>query len=100
MLAALLLDGVAGALCGFLCDLLAALERFLAGLFGLGLDVVGDRAELAILDLGGGDQQAGDEADGEDLAGLSREELYERAQEADVEGRSSMSKQQLLDALS
>ena len=30
---------------------------------------------------------------------LSREELYERAQEADIEGRSSMSKQELADAL-
>jgi DNA end-binding protein Ku len=38
--------------------------------------------------------------EGDDLAELSREELYERAQKADVEGRSSMSKQQLVDALS
>ena len=36
--------------------------------------------------------------DGDDLSGLSRDELYERAQEAGVEGRSSMSKEQLVDA--
>ena len=49
MLAALLLGRVARALGRFLGDLLAALERLLAGLLGLGLDVVGDRAELAVL---------------------------------------------------
>ena len=38
--------------------------------------------------------------DGDDLAGLSRDELYDRAQQADVSGRSSMSKQQLIKALS
>jgi DNA end-binding protein Ku len=34
------------------------------------------------------------------LEDLSREELYERAQEADVPGRSSMSKKELIEALS
>jgi DNA end-binding protein Ku len=34
-----------------------------------------------------------------DLAGLSKEELYELAKEADVPGRSDMSKKELLDAL-
>jgi hypothetical protein len=33
------------------------------------------------------------------LEDLTREELYERAQEADIPGRSEMSKQQLVDAL-
>jgi DNA end-binding protein Ku len=37
--------------------------------------------------------------DGDDLAGLSRDELYDRAQEADVDGRSSMSKDELVKAL-
>jgi DNA end-binding protein Ku len=37
---------------------------------------------------------------GGELAGLSREELYERAQKADVPGRSSMSKDELVKALS
>jgi DNA end-binding protein Ku len=60
-------------------DLMAALERSLAQAKGEGDDA---------------------SADGDDLAGLSREELYERAQEAGVEGRSSMSKKQLVDALS
>jgi DNA end-binding protein Ku len=37
---------------------------------------------------------------GGDLAALSREELYERAQDRDVPGRSSMNKKQLVEALS
>ena len=36
---------------------------------------------------------------GDELEDLSREELYERAQDAGVEGRSQMSKKQLVDAL-
>ena len=60
-------------------DLMAALERSLAQAKGKG---------------------DGASADGDDLAGLSRDELYERAQEAGVKGRSSMSKKQLVDALS
>jgi DNA end-binding protein Ku len=43
---------------------------------------------------GGGQAAAGD------LEDLSRDELYERAQKADVPGRSSMSKRELIDALS
>lgn len=35
-----------------------------------------------------------------DLANASRDELYERAKRADIKGRSSMNKQQLIDALS
>ena len=38
-------------------------------------------------------------SDGDELAGLSRDELYERAQKADVPGRSSMSKDELVEAL-
>ena len=60
-------------------DLMAALERSLAQAKG---------------------EDHGTSDDGDDLAGLSRDELYERAQEAGVEGRSSMSKKQLVDALS
>jgi DNA end-binding protein Ku len=41
---------------------------------------------------GGGGKRA-------DLDGLSREELYERAQDAGVSGRSQMSKKELIDAL-
>ncbi|TML43704.1 MAG: hypothetical protein E6G19_11350 [Actinobacteria bacterium] len=33
------------------------------------------------------------------LEGLTREELYARAQEADIPGRSEMSKQELVEAL-
>ncbi|MEA2246914.1 MAG: end-binding protein Ku [Solirubrobacteraceae bacterium] len=39
-------------------------------------------------------------AGGDDLDDLSRDELYERAQEADVPGRSSMTKKELIEALS
>jgi iron-sulfur cluster repair protein YtfE (RIC family) len=49
----------------------------------------------------GADGSAGGGAGGEivDLDGLTRDELYERAKEADVPGRSSMTKEQLADAL-
>jgi DNA end-binding protein Ku len=36
----------------------------------------------------------------DELGGLTREELYERAQERDLPGRSSMSKKELIEALS
>jgi DNA end-binding protein Ku len=42
----------------------------------------------------------GDDDGGEDLEDLSRDELYERAQDADVPGRSSMTKKELIEALS
>jgi DNA end-binding protein Ku len=52
---------------------------------------------------GGNGRSAAAEAEddgGEDLRDLSREELYERAQDAGVPGRSKMSKDELADALS
>jgi DNA end-binding protein Ku len=58
-------------------DLMAALERSLA-------EATGKAAT----------------SDGGDLAGLSRDELYERAQDDDIPGRSSMSKDELVKALS
>jgi len=67
-------------------DLMAALERSLKEAQGRGG--------------GNGKRASGDGDGGDDLAGLSRDELYERAQQADVSGRSSMSKQQLIKALS
>jgi DNA end-binding protein Ku len=48
----------------------------------------------------GGGSGAGGNGGGEDLDDLSRDELYERAQEADVPGRSSMTKKELIEALS
>jgi DNA end-binding protein Ku len=48
---------------------------------------------------GGGDGN-GDDPGGDDLDDLSRDELYERAQDAEIPGRSSMSKKELIDALS
>ena len=42
----------------------------------------------------------GSDGDGSELAGLSRDELYERAQKVGVPGRSSMSKEELVEALS
>jgi DNA end-binding protein Ku len=47
----------------------------------------------------GGGNGRGAPSGGDDLAGLSRDELYERAQKADVPGRSSMSKDELVEAL-
>ncbi len=47
----------------------------------------------------GGGNGRGAPSGGDDRAGLSRDELYERAQKADVPGRSSMSKDELVEAL-
>ena len=53
------------------------------------------------LDAARGISKKDDGGDGDDeLGGLTREELYERAQERDVPGRSSMSKKELIEALS
>ncbi len=52
--------------------------------------------ELGGAPKGGADVTGG----GEELERLTRDELYQRAQEADVRGRSSMSKHQLVGALS
>ena len=50
---------------------------------------------------GGNGDGGGGGTDGDaDLGDLSRDELYERAQEADVPGRSSMTKKELIEALS
>ena len=62
-------------------DLMAALQRSL---------------EAARKGGGKGEKRA---ADGDDLESLSKDELYERAQKADVPGRSSMSKDELVSAL-
>ena len=64
-------------------DLMAALERSLA------------EAKGATRGGSGRQREAGDE----ELADLSLQELYERAQKEDVPGRSSMSKRELIDAL-
>src|SRR5215213_934508 len=64
VLLALLLHGLLGALGRLLGDLLAALEGLLAGLLRLLLDVVGDRAELLVLDARGRQQHPDEEADG------------------------------------
>jgi DNA end-binding protein Ku len=47
----------------------------------------------------GGAQKPAGGARGEELAALTRDELYERAQQLDIEGRSGMTKKQLIDAL-
>jgi DNA end-binding protein Ku len=48
---------------------------------------------------GGGDGNGDGDGEGE-LEDLSRDELYERAQKEDVPGRSSMSRKELIEALS
>jgi DNA end-binding protein Ku len=68
-------------------DLMAALERSLA-------EATGTTPRGG----GSGRKEKAEARDGE-LADLSREELYERAQKEDVPGRSSMSKGELIDAL-
>jgi len=65
-------------------DLMAALERSLAEATGKG---------------GGGRDGGGSGGRGGGLAELSREELYERAKKEDIPGRSSMSKDELVEAL-
>ena len=67
---------------GAVVDLMQALERSLRG-----------GAARA-----GGDEAAGSRGD-DDLDGLTKEELYSRAQELGVPGRSRMSRDQLLEAL-
>jgi DNA end-binding protein Ku len=52
------------------------------------------------LDEIGGRERGGNGGSAEDLEQLSRDELYRRAQDADVPGRSSMSKEELVGALS
>jgi DNA end-binding protein Ku len=79
-------------------DLMAALERSLAEATGK------DRARDGRGD-GDGDGDGRGTADrasaggGDDLASLSREELYERAKKEEIPGRSSMSKDELVEAL-
>ena len=58
-----------------------------------------DRTEDADGD-GGSNGAGGDAGAAEDLEDLSRDELYERAQREDVPGRSSMSRKELIEALS
>lgn len=66
-------------------DLMAALERTLDGVRkGAGIEKV--RAETA-------------NGDGDELEGLSKGELAERAKDAGIEGRSKMSKKELAEAL-
>src|SRR4051794_41217624 len=63
VLAAALLGGVRRRGRDVRGDLLAAVERLLAGLGRLGLHLVGDGADLLVLDARGRDQHAGEEAD-------------------------------------
>jgi hypothetical protein len=62
------------------------------------------KASLERVRAGEGFERDGDDADGDGddagLEGLTRDELYERAQKEDVAGRSSMSRKELIAALS
>ena len=53
-------------------------------------EIVLDDADYDVVDDGGDD---------EDFSGLTKSELYDRATEADIDGRSTMSKAELIDAL-
>ena len=69
-------------------DLVAALEASLAEADGNG------RGRRQTAPTGGASEAGGD------LRGLSKDELYERARDADIPGRSQMSKDELVEALS
>jgi DNA end-binding protein Ku len=58
-----------------------------------------DRGRAGGAGAGEGDGD-GDAHGGDDLDDLSRDELYERAQDVEIPGRSSMTKKELIDALS
>jgi DNA end-binding protein Ku len=58
-----------------------------------------DRVRAGGAGAGEGDGD-GDAHGGDDLDDLSRDELYERAQDVEIPGRSSMTKKELIDALS
>ena len=64
-------------------------------LSGMGQELAARKQELLAQVQG---QSAGRGSD-EDLLDLTKEELYERAKEADIPGRSNMSKQELAQAL-
>jgi DNA end-binding protein Ku len=73
-------------------DLMAALKESLDRIRGAGDG--GDGGD------GGGRGRGGRRRAADDLSALTRDELYARAQDAGVPGRSSMSKRELIDALS
>jgi DNA end-binding protein Ku len=65
-------------------DLMAALEKTLERVRGGG---------------SAADARAAANGDGDELAGLSRDELYERAQKENIPGRSKMDRDELVEAL-
>ena len=85
-------------------DLMEVLKRSMAAAGGA--DGSGGRKAAKRAGRGGGTRSGGSAkrssakpAGGGDLAALSKEELYERAQQLDVPGRSGMTKRQLIAAL-
>jgi DNA end-binding protein Ku len=77
-------------------DLLAALQRSVEAARGKD----GSGSEQAGAAKGSGSKKAGKEEKREkDLGSATKSELLERARELDVSGRSSMSKEQLADAV-
>lgn len=81
---------------GEVIDLMAALERSLDRARGGSDQDQGSADDGRAADTAG----AGAEAADQDLAAMSRDELYELAQQRDVPGRSGMTKAQLVEALS
>lgn len=91
-----------------------ARERFLLGLIAPQLDFLTEPAptyvdaesDIAEVDISGSDVVETEAAEGieaaaeaDDLAAMSKSDLYERAQELDIPGRSSMTKDELADAV-
>src|SRR5690348_10106004 len=77
-----LLRRVLGALCCLLCDVLAALHGLLPRVLDLVLDLVGQRADLLVLDARGRDEQACDEPDGDAADGEAQRVLLRDARRA------------------
>src|SRR6185312_4775188 len=77
-----LLRRLLGALRGLLGDVLAALHGLLPRVLDLILDLVGQRADLLVLDAGGRDEQARDEPDGDAADGEAERVLLRDARRA------------------
>ncbi len=87
---------------GAVIDLMQALERSLESAKGRRPGNAGDARELKTRPAGSaGDTGAAGQhaADGDDLEGLSKDDLYQRAQELDVAGRSKMNRDDLVKAV-
>jgi len=80
-------------------EILPALEKATDGKARERLGAAFERVRLGELSTSGYEAAPDSEPETDDLRGATRDELYEKAKQADVAGRSSMTKDELLDAL-